>query len=576
MALMQRRAWLAPLRAALVALGLLLLLNQLAERQAPPRNPELMPYRKEWPLGMLKPDESGLAMTAMGDAIPPPRPGGPFRILLLGSSALRGGGVVPFQSIPGHLQRLLHEEGIAVETINGGVPGSDSGQQLQYLLESFDTLQPDLVVHHGGNNEFFRLLIHKQLNPHWSARAEKVRLALDHLALYRWLAPRFQRPSPPLGAAGMAIFQLTSKVEREDVPLVEDRYERHLAAMGRAGRARGVPVVLSSLAVNEMFPPKDPFPEDPPALQADLERAFHDGRLVAFLEDHVRRHPDQAWARFALGQLLVSEGREEEAAVHLSAAVELDPAPVRTLPSQGPRAERAARASGALFLDVPARLRQSDGPILGDQLFLDHCHYLPEANRAVARELVGLLKNQGILPAPSQPPLPRFQDPLDLEAFQGHDDFRPDAGQAPRNWDFLPRELIVKMGWEQRAFQHPAGHVAELRSKPSGDALRQEVLQGHLAYLGLKPELAVEHYRKALAEAPDRAVLWRNLGHALAQAGQLGEALDCWQEFLNRGGQDPHLVEILRSRQREGPEPSSRAAPASSPHGMRGLSGDSR
>jgi len=548
-----------------VALGTLFLLNQVAAHWAPPRNPELMPYRKQWPLAMLRPGESGLELTAMGDAIPPPRPGGPFRILLLGSSALRGGGVVPFQSIPGHLQRLLHEEGIAVETINGGVPGSDSGQQLQYLQEAFDTLQPDLVVHHGGNNEFFRLLIHKQLNPHWSARAEKVRSALDHLALYRWLAPRFQRPSPPLGAAGMAIFQLTSRVDREDVPLVEDRYERNLAALGRAGRARGVPVVLSSLAVNEMFPPRDPFPQDSPGLQADLEKAFQEGRLVAFLEDHVRRHPDQAWARFAVGQLLVAQGREEGAEVHLTAAVELDPAPVRTLPSQGLRAERAARASGAHFLDVPASLRRSHGPILGDQLFLDHCHYLPEANRLVARELVGLLKSRGILPAPSQPPLPRRNDPLDLEAFQGHDDFRPDAGQAPRNWDFLPREVIVKMGWAQRAFQHPAGHVSELPRKPMEDPVQAEALQGHLAYLALKPDLAVQHYRKALAAGPDRAVLWRNLGHALVQAGQLGEALDCWEEFLRRGGQDPHLVEILRAREASRVSPSP-GRPSAAPH----------
>ncbi|MGI5843220.1 MAG: hypothetical protein ACOX9B_03435 [Candidatus Xenobium sp.] len=564
MALLQRRPWLVPLQAILVALGVLLLLNQLAETQAPPRNPELMPYRKEWPLRMMGPDKSGLTMTAMGDPIPPPRPGGPFRILFLGSSALRGGGVVPFQSIPGHLQRLLHEEGIAVETINGGAPGSDSGQQLRYLLESFDTLQPDLVVHHGGNNEFFRFLIHKQLNPHWSARAEKLRLALDHLALYRWLAPRFQRPSPPISAAGVSIFALTSKVAREDVPLVEDRYEKNLTAMGRAGRVRGVPVVLSSLAVNEMFPPKDPFPEGSPALQADLEKAFREGRLVAFLVDQVRRHPDQAWARFALGQLLVREGREEEAAVHLSAAVELDPAPVRTLPSQGLRAERAARASGALFLDVPASLRRSHGPILGDQLFLDHCHYLPEANRAVARELVGLLKSRGILPAPSQPPLSCRQDPLDLEAFQGHDDFRPDDRQAPRDWDFLPRELIVKMGWEQRAFQHPAGHVSQLQANPVQDPLQAEVLQGHLAYLALKPELAVQHYRKALTAAPEHAVLWRNLGHALAQTDQLAEALDCWEEFLSRGGQDPHLVEILRATGHR-IEPSPGRPPAGSP-----------
>jgi tetratricopeptide (TPR) repeat protein len=64
--------------------------------------------------------------------------------------------------------------------------------------------------------------------------------------------------------------------------------------------------------------------------------------------------------------------------------------------------------------------------------------------------------------------------------------------------------------------------------------------------LGEEFDLAIEHYRRALGLAPERAVLWRNLGHALAQARRLSEAMRCWQEFLDRGGEDDRLVYFLR------------------------------
>jgi len=564
--LTRRRPWLGPFRAALVALGGLLLLNQVAGRWAPPPNPEPIPYWNQWPLELLGLEHSGMLTTAMGDPIPPRRPGGPLRILLLGSSAMWGGGLVRFQSIPWHLQRLLQEEGVAVTTINGGMPGSDSGQQLLRLLEGLEKLQPDIVVHYGGNNEFFGVLIYKQLNPHWSVSVEKARVVLDHLALYRLLATHFRLHSPPRERVGLAVFQVSSAVTRGDVALVESRYERNLTRMGEACAARGVPLVLCSVAVNETFPPKAPFPQDAPALQVDLRAAFKEGRLVGFLDSHSRQHPDQAWARFALGQLLLEEGRELEAKGHLTAAVELDPVPVRALPSQSGCVERAARDSGSLFLDVPAILHRHAGPVLGKKVFLDQCHLLAHSNRLVAQELIDLLKSRGLVPAPSESPWTPSEDSLDLEAFQGHDDIRQGTGRTPREWDCLPADLVQGLGWDRFPAEYQDGHVATLRLKPPADELHLEALKGHLAYLGLKSDLAIQHYRKALALAPGRVILWRNLGHALAQAGKLGEALDCWGEFLRRGGHDPHLVELLRSRRSAIQDPVSPGAPSSAPH----------
>jgi tetratricopeptide (TPR) repeat protein len=538
-----------PVLALLIALGLLLLANQVATRWAPPQNPEPMPFRARRPLFLLGPSEPGFIRSGMGEPITDYRPGAPYRILLLGSSALRGGGVVRFQSIPGYLQRLLDAEGVSAEVINGGVPGSDSGHQVEFLIQGLDKLRPDLVVHYGGNNEFFKLLIYKQQNPQWSVASERLRANLDRLPLYRWLALQFQQPSPSQGTVGMAIFKLSSTIAREEVPLVEARYQRNLTLMGEACRKRGVPLVLCGVAVNEMFPPKDHFPSAPPDLDAQVHAAMKEGRLVDFLEEQVRRFPDRAWAHFAYGQLLLEKGRTKEAAAHLSAAVELDPAPVRTLPSQVDAARRASQAGGALFLDVPARLRREYGPILGDQVFLDHCHFLPQANRAVARELVDLRKGRGLLPAPASKPLVQAQDPLDLEAFQLHDDMNPNPSRAPREWDCLPPDVAERLGWNRRATRHPAGNITELGTLPSEKTVEGQALRGHLAFLALKPEQAASRYRQALALAPGRAVLWRNLGHALMMAGQIPESLESWGRFLRLGGKDPRLERLLRVRQ---------------------------
>ena len=514
--MLHRRRWptCRPFLALLVALAALLLAEQMAGRWGPARDPELLAWRNQQQPRLIGLEQAGFKWTRMSDLIPPRRDGGPFRILLLGSSGIRGSGSVSFQSIPGHLQRLLNQEGIPVETINGGVPGSDSAQQLRMLREGLEKLDPDLVVHYGGNNEFFRLLIYKHQNPRWTAAAERARATLQHLALYRWLADVFRRPSPHLNMAGRHISDLPSTIAREDVPLVQGRYERNLVQMGEVCREQGVPLVLCSVAVNEVFPPKDPvrrFNVDPgPGSRA----ASREGGHEELLKESCRRNPDRASAHHAYGLWLLREGRKQEAASHLSRAIELDPLPIRAMPSQNLCVQRAAAASGALFLDVPAGLRRVYGPVLGMEVFLSYGHLHPHANRAVAQDLARLLKSRGLLPEPTAPARVGPDDPLDLEAFGNSEDC-----------------------------------AAGLRRQKVDPELADRVLQGHVAFLRAEFDVAVEQYRRALDLAPERAILWRNLGHALAQDRRLDEAMRCWREFLGRGGEDARLVGLLRAWQ---------------------------
>jgi tetratricopeptide (TPR) repeat protein len=496
-----------PLWALLVALATLLLAEQLAGHWGPAREPEFLAWRNQQRPHLLRPEQAGFKWAGLNDLIPPRREGGPFRILLLGSSGLRGNGSVPFQSIPGHLQRLLNQEGIPVEAINGGVPGSESAQQLQMLQEGLDQLVPDLVVHYGGNNEFFRLLIYKHQNPRWTASAERTRSVLQHLALYRWLADIFQQPSPRLDMAGKHISDLPSTIAREDISLVQERYERNLMRMGELCRERGVKLVLCAVAVNEVFPPKDPVRTFNMYSRADSREEQQE----EFLKESCRLNPDRAQPHHAYGMWLLREGRKQEATTRLARAIELDPLPIRAMPSQNLCVQRAAAASGALFLDVPAGLHRVYGPVLGMEVFLSHVHLHPHASRVVAQDLARLLKSRRLLPEPTGPARAEPDDPLDLEAFTNSEDC-----------------------------------AAGLRHQEVEPELADLVLEGHSAFLGEEFDLAIEHYRRALGLAPERAVLWRNLGHALAQARRLSEAMRCWQEFLDRGGEDDRLVYFLR------------------------------
>jgi len=534
-----------PARALLVAVLLLMLANQMAERQAPPRNPELMPYRSPWPLLFLGPDQQGFQMSGMGDPIPSHRPGTPFRVLLVGSSAMRGTGAVSVQSIPGQLQRLLEGEGIPAETINAGVPASDSGQQVGFLADGLASFRPDLVVYYGGNNEFLRLRIYKQENPWWSPGLERFRSGCEGLALYRWISARVAPPQSPGGSGWRDLGNLSATVSAEDVRLVEDRYERNLTRMGELCAERRVPLLLCAVAVNQMYPPQPPSSRGAPVTSQDLRAAWEEGRLTAFLEEQAGAHPDHAWLQYACGRVLAAQGRPE-AARWLAAAVQADPGPVRALPSMAARVQAVAARVGALYLDVPSQLRREFGPILGNQVFWDHCHFLPEANRAVARQILTALKGRNLLPGPGPRRSPRVVDPLDLEDFSVHSDFEAYPYGVSREWSVLPPEVAEKYGLGRPAPALASGRAALLSRMPSPQSLQGQVLRGHLAILETRPEEAIQHYRQALSLAPERVVLWRNLGHALMMAGQVPEALEAWRTFLRRGGRDPRLQRLLQ------------------------------
>jgi len=549
-----------PLTALLLALGLLALINGALGPWAPARDPDPRPYRTPRPSPWLARVHPHYVVTGSGLVTLRTRPGDPYRILMLGSSALFGSGVTPFQSIPGRLQRLMDIQGLPVEVINAGVIGSDSTRQRTVLTRCLDLFSPDLVVFYGGNNEFLRLRAYKELDPRWSPRLERVHATLEAAPLYRVLAAWLQRPYSVAPLAGVPVDSLPSRITREDVPMVRELFERNLRWIASTCAQKGIPVFLCAAVGNQMTPPEDEFPDAEVALRTALLRSARHGRLREFLLEEAGRRPTEAWLQHACGRLLLKAGDTTGAARHLMAAVETDSGPCRALPSFTPTVRDAAREAGARFVDLPALLRQRYGPVLGDQVFLDHCHFLPQANEQIAGILLARMRAENLLPAAvrTEPPAP--PDLLDLESFPGVWETHSRHAGANRLARFLPHELVVRFHLDRRPPAPPGSWDEWCRRLPPATTLEGQTLRGHLAFLDDQPARAVTHYRQAVRMAPGRAVGWRNLGHALAKAGQVPQALDAWSTFLARGGRDPRLERLLGTpdlRRAEDPRPSS-------------------
>jgi lysophospholipase L1-like esterase len=83
---------------------------------------------------------------------PGPRAVGRVRIVCLGGSTTYGHGVRPRDAWPAVLERVLEDEGIPAEVINGGVPGYGSRQILLRYRRDIARLRPDVVLFYEGWN----------------------------------------------------------------------------------------------------------------------------------------------------------------------------------------------------------------------------------------------------------------------------------------------------------------------------------------------------------------------------------------------------------------------------------------
>lgn len=518
-----KRASCRILKAFILALALLSLASLLLQDRAPRVNPLPLPLRRGMPHA-LGPDVGlpGILLTRSGQpVVPEPEEGRP-RVLVLGGSSPFGYGTTRFRSYPGLLQARLDDAGRPVEVVNGAFAAMDLLDSLEVLRQALPEMRPDLVVCALGINETLRLRLYSSENPNWSPRLESFRQALERFALYRFLVARVaETPRPDSVPPG--IEPRIKPLGPEHIDLIRPVLKRNLAELVRLCRQAEVPLVLVLDPSNEMWPPfvAPDWSEGSPWLRA--------------------------WEAYESGVRLLQEGRRDQALASLQQAIELDPRPFRTLPSIADLIREVAQESGVPVMEGMEGLRRASRSGLADEnLFYDNCHLSPPGNRAFAGLLEAFLDQEGLLPGPARGFAPPAGDPADLERVDLLDE---DSVLPPTPQNLLtppPDWKSDRFPWTQAQFR---------RRLPPETTLEGQVARGHLAFNEKKAEQAVAWYRRACQEDPFRAVLWRNLGHALLASDQGPEAVQAYAEFLRRGGRDPRLERLVRSVEARGDRP---------------------
>ncbi len=333
-----------------------------------------------------------------------PKPPGTIRIALFGGSAMQGY-PQPLPMTNGEfLQAMLNDvwgPDRRAEVLNLGATAMASYPALCFLKEMLPH-ELDLVIIMSGHNEYYGAYGVASVHGAGASPAGMrfTRWARS-LGIKQWLEQR--GPSEPATDAArrrtlmervVAVGQIS-----HDHPLraaAARTLEANLSEMVDLCRARGIPVIVCTLPVNEVMGPigEDSPPELPPAELATFDESIaaakdllKDNAAAAFTaaDRAVRLCDSHALARHVRAAAALRIGRHEQVREDFEAAIDFDTMPWRAV-SAAQRAAAKMAERGAVVCDMRAefRRRSADGAI-GWQLMVDHVHMSLEGQAVFAR-----------------------------------------------------------------------------------------------------------------------------------------------------------------------------------------------
>ncbi|MGH0031195.1 MAG: GDSL-type esterase/lipase family protein [Myxococcota bacterium] len=374
-----------------------------------------------------------------------------FRVFCLGGSAAMGWPLAGEAAWPAWLERklaLLYPDR-RIEVINAA-GNTYASYRVKIVFDEVIEYEPDAIVVYSGNNEFLENAVYRPRHLDLAAGPADAGFVRS-TALGRFVLGRLGLRRPPkrtidvesYAARDMVANRLSFAFGRasalrsdpEQFATVVDHYVYNLESMVRAGRERGVPVVLATVPVNlrDWHPnasvhgvqdaaDREAFQE---AYRAGVE-ALEAGRPAdaeSALARAVRIDPAYAYAWYDLGLARLRLRRRREAKVAFQQALRNDAYPFRSLFDDQVRG--VATREGAPLADLTGVLgeRAEDG-ILGFDLLLDYVHPTTEGHEIIAQEVLETLAAHGHLPEGPALPLQavRFDAPeteLDWSALQG-------------------------------------------------------------------------------------------------------------------------------------------------------------
>jgi tetratricopeptide (TPR) repeat protein len=327
------------------------------------------------------------------------KPSGTCRVFVLGSSAAQGDPEPGF-GIARMLDVLLHDryQGVDFEVVNSSATAINS-HVVHAMARAALGLEPDLLVVYSGNNEVVGpfgagTVLTSQVPSLTLLRAgatlRATRLGQLTRSAVGSVGGLLGRREPQRGWDGMEMF-VERQVRRADPALERTygHYRRNLLDIAHVARRAGVPLVLSTVAVN--LRDCGPFGSQ----HADGLTASDRARWEEVFAEAVRLQEEERWAeaaaklgaaaeidaefaelRFRQGRNAWSLGRPAEARAHLVEARDLDTLRFRadTRINEIVR-QVAASAQAARLVDAEAELeRKAPDGIPGGETFLDHVH----------------------------------------------------------------------------------------------------------------------------------------------------------------------------------------------------------
>jgi tetratricopeptide (TPR) repeat protein len=287
------------------------------------------------------------------------KPPGAVRVFVLGSSAAQGDPEPGF-GLARVLEVLLRDQhpGVEIEVVNAAATAVNS-HYVYAAARAAIRLEPDVLVVYAGNNEVVGpygagTVLTAAAPPlplvRASLAARETRLGQLVGNAVRAAGKSLGRGQAPGAWRGMEMF-LENEMRPGDPALERAyrNYEGNLADTCRVARSAGVPVVLSTVAVN-----------------------LRSGGPFASPE---------AVERYRHGREALRLGRDDEARRLLAEARDLDTLRFRADTRTNAIVREVARREGARLVDAEEMLaRQSPHGMPGDESFLDHVHLTLHGN----------------------------------------------------------------------------------------------------------------------------------------------------------------------------------------------------
>ncbi|HYN05419.1 MAG TPA: tetratricopeptide repeat protein [Vicinamibacteria bacterium] len=502
--------------------------------------------------------EPGVARIASPFSLPATKPPGTYRVFVLGSSAAQGDPEPGF-GIARVLEVLLRDQypGVELEVTSAAATAVNS-HFVYAAARACLRLEPDLLVVYAGNNEVVGpygagTVLTAAAPPLPIVRAavavRGTRLGQLVGGVARTAGKSLGRRQPPGAWHGMEMF-LAQQVRRGDAAL--DRayrnYEGNLADTCRLAREAGVPVVLSTVAVN--------LRNCGPFASPEASELYRQGR------DELRL------------------GRDDEARPLLAKARDLDTLRFRAdTRTNAIVREVARREAGVRLVDAEEDLaRAAPHGVPGDESFLDHVHLTFHGNYLLGMALLERVREalpEGVRRQGSGHPLPSEEETARRIVYTELDRYRIAETMQQR----LRDAPFTNQPDHAEHVKRFADEIALLRDRGDSEAVDaavkeyEQALAGGRAHWSVRERFATIERRlgNAAAAAAQWEILARQLpqyptfqlqlSRALRDTGRFAEARAALQKVLDYQPDAPvTLVEVARLELAQGRLPEAKQA----------------